>query len=66
MRRGYSGKSKTVVQFVGTIVMEKRKARNLSLAMALVAAAAELAGAHPMGNFSVNHYARIEARAQGI
>jgi ABC-type nickel/cobalt efflux system permease component RcnA len=46
--------------------MEKRKVRNLSVAMALVAAAAELAGAHPMGNFSVNHYARISVRAQGI
>src|SRR6266849_434448 len=58
-------KSKTVVQFVGTIVMEKWKARNLWLAIVLVASAA-LLRAHPMGNFSVNHYARITPSARGV
>ena len=43
--------------------MEKGKA--LRLAMVLVAFAVVLR-AHPMGNFSVNHYARIEPRAQGV
>ncbi len=43
--------------------MEKGKA--LRLALVLVTAISVL-GAHPMGNFSVNHYARIEPRAQGV
>jgi len=34
--------------------------------MLLAAAAAALALAHPMGNFSVNHYARIEAAPGGL
>src|SRR5579863_1388253 len=59
------GKSKTVVQFVGTIVMEKRKARSLALCLVLAGLAAR-AGAHPMGNSSVNHYARIAPDAQGV
>ncbi len=32
----------------------------------LVPIAAGLAGAHPMGNFSVNHYARLRFGAQGV
>jgi len=43
--------------------MERSKA--LWLAMALAASAAGLF-AHPMGNFSVNHYARIEPSAHGV
>jgi nickel/cobalt exporter len=43
--------------------MEKGKA--LRLAMVLVIFAVVLR-AHPMGNFSVNHYARIEPGAQGV
>ena len=43
--------------------MEKSKA--LWLAMALAACAARLF-AHPMGNFSVNHYARFEPAARGV
>jgi ABC-type nickel/cobalt efflux system permease component RcnA len=43
--------------------MEKSKA--LWLAMALAATAAALV-AHPMGNFSVNHYARIKPSARGV
>ena len=43
--------------------MEKSKA--LWLAMALAASAAGLL-AHPMGNFSVNHYARLEPSARGV
>jgi hypothetical protein len=43
--------------------MEKGKA--LRLAMILVALAVVLR-AHPMGNSSVNHYARIEPGAQGV
>jgi nickel/cobalt exporter len=45
--------------------MEKPKSRNLWLAMALVASVAGLR-AHPMGNFSVNHYARIQPSARGV
>src|SRR5580704_1863379 len=55
----------TVVQFVGTIVMEKWKSRSL-WGMGLLAFAPAILGAHPMGNFSVNHYAHIEPRAQGV
>jgi len=43
--------------------MEKSKL--LWLAMALAACAAGLF-AHPMGNFSVNHYARVEPAARGV
>jgi hypothetical protein len=43
--------------------MEKGKV--LRLAMVLVTFAVVLR-AHPMGNFSVNHYARIEPGAQGV
>ena len=43
--------------------MEKSKV--LWLAMALAACAAGLF-AHPMGNFSVNHYARVEPAARGV
>ncbi len=43
--------------------MDKGKAQRL--AMVLVSFAA-LLRAHPMGNFSVNHYARIEPGAQGV
>jgi nickel/cobalt exporter len=43
--------------------MEKSKV--LWLAMALAVCAAGLF-AHPMGNFSVNHYARVEPAARGI
>ncbi len=43
--------------------MEKSKA--LWLAMALAACAAGVF-AHPMGNFSVNHYARVEPAARGV
>jgi nickel/cobalt transporter (NicO) family protein len=43
--------------------MEKSKA--LWLAMALAACATGLF-AHPMGNFSVNHYARVEPAARGV
>ena len=43
--------------------MEKSKA--LWLAMALAASSAGLL-AHPMGNFSVNHYARIEPSTRGV
>ena len=43
--------------------MEKSKA--LWLAMALTACATGLF-AHPMGNFSVNHYARVEPAARGV
>ena len=56
-------KSKTVVQFVGTIVMEKGKALRLAMVLAVFAVVLR---AHPMGNFSVNHYARIEPGAQGV
>ncbi len=34
--------------------------------MGLLAVAPALLVAHPMGNFSVNHYARIQPRAQGV
>jgi len=43
--------------------MEKGKA--LRVAMVLVISAA-VVRAHPMGNFSVNHYARIEPGARGV
>ena len=43
--------------------MERSKA--LWLAMAVAASATGLL-AHPMGNFSVNHYARIEPSAHGV
>ena len=46
--------------------MEKRKLGSLWLQLALLAAAAATLGAHPMGNFSVNHYARIEPGSQGV
>src|SRR5690242_1515076 len=45
--------------------MEKPAVRNLWRAAALLACAMT-AGAHPMGNFSVNHYARIQPEAQGV
>jgi ABC-type nickel/cobalt efflux system permease component RcnA len=45
--------------------MGKPTVRNLWLAAALLACAMA-AGAHPMGNFSVNHYARIQPHAQGV
>ena len=45
--------------------MEKPAVRNLWRAAALLACAMT-AGAHPMGNFSVNHYARIQPQAQGV
>src|SRR5579859_2709212 len=45
--------------------MEKRTVRNLWRAAALLACAMT-AGAHPMGNFSVNHYARIQPQARGV
>jgi ABC-type nickel/cobalt efflux system permease component RcnA len=45
--------------------MEKPKARNLWRVAALLVCAMT-AGAHPMGNFSVNHYARIQPEAQGV
>jgi len=35
-------------------------------ALALVIAAASMAVAHPMGNFSVSHYAKLQATARGI
>jgi nickel/cobalt exporter len=46
--------------------MEKPKLRNVWLALALLTAAAANLGAHPMGNFSVNHYARMEPGAEGV
>ena len=46
--------------------MEKRKPVSVWLRVALLAAVAANLGAHPMGNFSVNHYARIEPSAQGV
>lgn len=46
--------------------MEKPKLGSVWLQLALLAAAAATLGAHPMGNFSVNHYARIEPGAQGV
>jgi nickel/cobalt exporter len=45
--------------------MEKWKSRSL-WGMGLLAFAPAILGAHPMGNFSVNHYAHIEPRAQGV
>jgi len=50
----------TVVQFVGTIVMEKRKARGLWLVVALAAVRAASLDAHPVENFSGHLYARLE------
>ena len=46
--------------------MEKRKSRSLWLAVVLLAGAPAAIDAHPMGNFSVNHYARIEPSAHGV
>nr|MDQ2900203.1 sulfite exporter TauE/SafE family protein [Acidobacteriota bacterium] len=34
--------------------------------LCLVGISARMLGAHPMGNFSVNHYARIEVRPKGV
>jgi len=45
--------------------MKKPTVRNLWRAAALLACAMT-AGAHPMGNFSVNHYSRIQPQAQGV
>jgi len=45
--------------------MEKRKPRSMWLTVALLVVGTNLA-AHPMGNFSVNHYARMEPGAQGV
>jgi len=45
--------------------MAKPTVRNLWRAAALLACAMT-AGAHPMGNLSVNHYARIQPQAQGV
>jgi len=44
--------------------MENGKA--LRLAMVLVVLFAAMLRAHPMGNFSVNHYARIQPGTQGV
>jgi len=46
--------------------MEKAKLRSAWLQLALLAAMAATLGAHPMGNFSVNHYARLAPGAQGV
>lgn len=46
--------------------MEKLKSRSRWSAMVLLAVAVTTLSAHPMGNFSVNHYARIEPGAQGV
>jgi len=46
--------------------MEKRKPWSVWRTIALLAAAAAGLQAHPMGNFSVNHYARIEPGAPGV
>jgi nickel/cobalt transporter (NicO) family protein len=46
--------------------MEKRKPRSMRLTVAMLAVAAVSLHAHPMGNFSVNHYARIAPGAQGV
>lgn len=43
--------------------MENGKALRLAMVLAIFAAVLR---AHPMGNFSVNHYARIEPGAQGV
>ncbi len=47
--------------------MEKQKSRSLWMVLALVgmSAAVGLEG-HPMGNFSVNHYARLTPGGQGV
>ena len=45
--------------------MEKPTARNL-WRLAMLLTCATTAGAHPMGNFSVNHYARIQPQARGV
>ena len=46
--------------------MEKPKLGSLWLQLALLAVTVSALGAHPMGNFSVNHYARLEPGAQGV
>lgn len=46
--------------------MEKRKPRSVWPVIALLVVAPASLHAHPMGNFSVNHYARIEPHPQGV